>query len=64
MRTAMNHITKQTFEFYFRKMADLISGPLKLILGIDVELGHFYKKVNENSRRMHAHLNKYLQDRK
>jgi len=45
-------------------MGHPLTGPLNVLFGIDLEIGSFYKNVHENSRRMHAHLNKYLQDRK
>ena len=64
MRVAMHNMTKQTFQTFFKKMSHPIAGPLNLLFGIDMEIGSFYRNVRENSRRMHAHLNKYLQDRK
>ena len=41
-----------------------ISGPLDMLFGLRVNMGYYYDQVCENSRRLNAQINKYIQRRK
>ena len=64
LRKAMHNLSKQAFTKYTKKLSNPISGFLKILFDIDVEIGSYHKTVEQNSRSLYNHMNKYVQARK
>ncbi len=64
LRKAMLNLSKQAFTAFSKKLSNPISGLLKILFNIDVEIGAYHKTVKENSIRLYNHIDKYIQARK
>ena len=54
---------KITDVFYWR-MGNLVSAIAKILFKVHLQIGSFFKNAHENRRRLHAHMKKYVTDRK
>ena len=64
LRLAMQNMAKITDTFYWKKLTNPVSAIAKVLFKMDLEIGPFFKSAHENSRRLQAHLKKYVTDRK
>ena len=64
MREAMPNTSKQCFQSYLRMLMHPITGPLKILFGLNIRYGAFEDTVAENGAKMHRHIMQKVQDRK
>ena len=55
---------KITDTFYWKKLGNPVSAIAKILFRVNLEIGPFFKNAHENRRRLHAHMKKYVSDRK
>ena len=64
MREAIHNMTYQTIKVEPFRLMHPVSSALELLFGMRVNMGSYYNQVMENSRRLNAQVNKYIQRRK
>lgn len=60
----MTNMNLQCDVSFFNLLGNPISAVAKILLDVDLKLGSFYPTCAANTARLHAHLDKYVQDRK
>ena len=64
MREAVHNLTKSCIEGFRKQLMHPITGPLKLLFGVRLEMGPYFTKMRENCARTHRQIMKYVQNRK
>ena len=64
MREAIHNMTIQALRGYIKQLEHPITGPIKMLFGLKLEMGEFFQKMRENSTTIHRKINGYVQMRK
>ena len=64
LREGVINMTSQCDASFFTLLGNPISATAKILFDVDLKIGSFFDTVKANTARLHAHIDKYVQDRK